>query len=155
MTMPRGRPFEKGCAPGPGRPRKSERLRAYADAVKAAVTPRMLARILRRLAKRALTGDVDRDAVRCSEIVLKATLGGDPAAVVDLVDRVGELRQEEEDRWLEQEQRARANGSRPWTLRSLADEVADPADVAGAGGGGDTGLSADGHGDLSEPPLFS
>ena len=105
-------------------PRKSARLKGYADSVKLAVPPEVLRRIVRRLAKRALTGAVDAQAVRCAELVLKCTLGGDPAAVLDLLDRVSEF-EEELDRQEQERQRERQQGrpnGRHWTPRHLARE---------------------------------
>src|SRR6516165_7220082 len=102
----KGRPFMPGCKPGPGRPKRTERLKDYANAVKAAVPPKVLGRIVRRLAKRALTG-TGTEALRSAELVIRVTLGGDPAAVIDILDRLDEL-----DEQVQQEQQGQQERQR-------------------------------------------
>jgi hypothetical protein len=93
----------KGNPGGPGRPRKSERLKGYAAAVGDAVPPEVLGRIVRRLAKKALSG-TDREALRAAELVIRCTLGSDPAAALEMLDRLGEIEDLLQERQQEQQQ---------------------------------------------------
>jgi hypothetical protein len=86
----RGR-FLPGCQPGPGRPRQSEKLKAYREAVRSVVTPEALAELLGHLLKRGKETYAP-GAGKAAELVIRAALGKDPAAVFDLLDELEEAK---------------------------------------------------------------
>jgi hypothetical protein len=143
----KGRPFTKGCKPGPGRPRKSARLKAYADAVRKAITPLALAKILRRLARRALDRN-DSGALRAAEAVIRATLGNDPAAALDVYERLEAI----EERYREREEREQESAPQCQPERLATEDTGDgtTGNSTDNGAADDSWLSADGAGGVDD-----
>src|SRR5262249_9344495 len=90
--MVRGRPFQPGCKPGPGRPKRRAEVKGYRDAVRSVLTPEALAKLLKKLLDRGME-PYSPGSARCAELVIKVALGNDPCGV--LVDELEEVELEE------------------------------------------------------------
>jgi hypothetical protein len=134
----------KGNPNAKGRPRVSRRTREYSEAVMSVATPEVIADVVQKLVDRATVGTGSNAELKAIELLLKCVLGSDPAAVLDLYERLETVEEE-----LQRQEQEQAIAAPQWERRSVAAEERNVQD-AQEGTANGNGNHADGPGGVND-----